>query len=55
MNIHNESLDYLEQKADKMHNPYLMFQIQILREIRELKVLIQEEIKHRNNPTNSTK
>lgn len=51
MNIPDERLDWLEQQADRLRNGSLMFQVQLLREIREVKALIKESNKDRNNAT----
>lgn len=41
----NDGLDEMEQRADKCQNISLLFQIQILREIRELKELLEAKKK----------
>ncbi len=51
MNISDKSLDWLEQQAHRLENGSLLFQIQLLREIREIKALIKESNKDRNNAT----
>ena len=49
MNISDERLDWLEQQVDRLRNCSLMFQVQLLREIGEVKDLIKESNKDRNN------
>ena len=51
MNIPDERLDWLEQQANRLQNGSLLFQVQLLREIREVKALIKEGNKNRNNAT----
>lgn len=41
MYLTDEGLDLIEQEAHKAKNVGLLFQIQILRELREVKVLLQ--------------
>ena len=45
INMSNDGLDEMEQRADKCQNISLLFQIQILREIRELKELLEAKKK----------
>lgn len=43
MNLTDEGLDEIEEFADKHHNATILLLVQILREIRALKVVLQEK------------
>ncbi len=53
MEISDEGLNEIERCADELKNVTLSFQIQILKEIRELKVLFEQQ-NNRDNGSGNT-